>query len=83
MIELAQKAVETIEGYKKNSILMEFVKKEAMEQVGNDIVEITGLMCSEEDVEFMISKDQTVSDRFDKYVKMGLVGCYLASVKNS
>jgi len=68
-----------IAGYLTNKIIMDFVTKEAIEKTATDIEAKTGTPMTANDIEFLMITNEEVGRRVEKYVAVGLVGCYLAT----
>jgi len=83
-LKLQTLALATIESYTKNPIIMDFVNKEAAEKVASDIRAKTKSGTTAKAVELMLitNKDKTIKKRFNEYVQLGLVGCFMASIKS-
>ncbi len=81
MKALAQIALETIEGYKNNKVIMDFVTEQAHEATAKDMKEKSGSTITAKGVQLMSYTNKEVKARVDEYIKSGLVGCYLASLK--
>ncbi len=81
MSELEAVVVKTIEGYKANKIIMDFVTQEAREKVAAEIREKTKGDTSAKDVELLEVRLTNIKSRVESYVNAGLVACYIASLK--
>lgn len=79
MKELAEIAAATIQEFKKDSVIMEFVKKEALEKTASDIRK-TGLDITAESVQHLRASSKGVEERYQGYIDSGLIGCYMASI---
>jgi hypothetical protein len=81
--ELVNQALAVIESYKTNAIIMDFVNKEALEKVAADIRAKTNSGTTAKAVSLLMitNKDKTIAKRFNEYVQLGLVGCFMASIK--
>lgn len=73
-MNIAEKVAAEISRYKQNSIIMEWITKEAVEKTAQDI------SASSQEVEFQVKTNKEVSDRVDDYINAGLFGCYLATL---
>lgn len=73
--EAVSYALSLIESFKKNSIIMDFVTKEAYEMVASEIRNKTGGGTTAKGVEVLSYSDASIADRVDKYIVSGLVGC--------
>ena len=84
-LKLQTLALAAIESYTKNTIIMDFVNKEAAEKVASDIRAKTKSGTTAKAVELMLitNRDKTITKRFNEYVQAGLIGCYMASLKSA
>lgn len=82
-LDLAQEAVKTIESYKSNKIIMDFVRKEAIEKTAQDIRERNGSGTTAKAVELLEITNDQVKERVNHYITLGLIGCYMASIGNN
>ena len=80
MNELAAVAVKTIEGYKTNKIIMDFVTQEAREKVAAEIREKMKGGTTAKAVALLEVRYPNIKARVETYVSAGLVGCYMASL---
>jgi len=79
-LELALKAVEVINGYRSNKIIMDFVTSEAREKVAEEIrAEMNGGTTAKA-VELLELRYQNIADRVQSYVNAGLLGLYMYSL---
>jgi len=79
-LELALKAVEVINGYRSNKIIMDFVTSEAREKVAEEIrAEMNGGTTAKA-VELLEMRYQNIADRVQSYVNAGLLGVYMHSL---
>ena len=81
MNELALKAVSVIESYKSNKIIMDFVTTEAREKVASEIRAKQGGGTTAKAVALLELRYSNIKARVDEYINVGLVGCYMASLK--
>lgn len=73
-------AVKTIQGYRTNKTIMDFVTADAREKVAAEIrAEYKGGTTAKA-VELLESTHQNIKERVETYIDAGLVGCYLASI---
>jgi len=90
--KLINAALKVIEGYKNNNIVMSFVKQEAFLKIGSDIKtevctqnnllkENCHIEFSDHDIQTLIDSHESFQIRFDEYVNLGLLGCYINSIK--
>ena len=80
-MSLTKLALQAIENYKSNAIIMDFINNEAAEKTASDIRLKTGSGTTAKAVQLLIIKNEHVRSRFNYYVNAGLVGCYLAAQK--
>lgn len=82
ILALAQQAVKTINGYKSNKIIMKFVTDEALQKTAQDIRAKTGSGTTAKAVELLLARgnDATITKRFNDYINIGLLGCYMAAM---
>ncbi|SOD19369.1 hypothetical protein [Nitrosomonas ureae] len=73
-MNIAEKVAAEISRYKQNSIIMEWITKEAVEKTAQDI------SASSQEVELLVKTNKEVSDRVDDYINAGLFGCYLSTL---
>lgn len=79
MQDLTTKAIETINGYRSNKIIMDFVTSEAREKVAAEIrAEMKGGTTAKA-VELLEMRYDNIKTRVDNYVSAGLIGCYMAA----
>jgi len=81
MSELIKKATKTIEGYKSNKIIMEFVTKEAREKVASEIRQEMKGGTTAKAVELLEMRYENIKNRVNEYVAAGLIGVYLKSLE--
>ena len=82
MEKLATKAVEAIKAYRKNIIIMDFVRKEALEKVAAQIrAEYKGGTTAKA-VELLMIRHKNIAARVEEYINIGLIGCYMAIMEN-
>ena len=82
MEKLTAGAIEAVKVYKKNTIIMDFVKKEALEKVASEIrAECKGGVTAKA-VELLMIKHKNIAARVEEYINIGLIGCYMAAVEN-
>lgn len=74
-------ALKTIETYRTNKIIMDFVKKEALEKVASEIRNVYKGGTTAKAVELLSIKHKNISARVEEYINTGLFGCYLASLQ--
>lgn len=77
----AQKAAETIQSYKSNKVIMDFVTKEALEKVVAEIRENIKGGTTAKGVEMLMIKNKNIAARVEEYINIGLFGCYIASLQ--
>lgn len=80
MKNLSSIAIDTINNYKQNKIIMDFVKKEALEKVAEEI-RAAGGSSTYKAVEILMMRHKTIAGRVNDYIDSGLYGCYLASLQ--
>jgi hypothetical protein len=83
MLEAAKIAIEAIEGYKTNKVIMDFVTKEAREQVASEIRQEMKGGTTAKAVELLEIRYPNIKARVDDYVKIGLIGVYLKSLEKA
>jgi hypothetical protein len=81
MEKLARLAVEKIESYKSNEIIMGYVLSEARKQVALDGAARVGSILSEADIELLEGTNSAVRNRVDRYVQTGLFGVFIKSLE--
>lgn len=81
MDELAKIAVEEINNYKSNATIMDFVNNEALEKVASEIRASSGSATTAKAVKLLAIRHKSIADRVEQYVNIGLIGCYMASIK--
>lgn len=79
--QIAQQAAETINGYKSNAIIMDFVTKEAREKVAAEIRSSMGGGTTAKAVELLEMRYENIKARVEEYINLGLIGCYMAAIK--
>ena len=79
MVSLTNSAIATIESYKTDLVIMEFVRSEALEKVAEEVRAQFGGGTTAKAVELLAIKHKNIAARVDNYVLLGLIGCYLAS----
>lgn len=77
---MTNRAAAVIEGYKKNTIIMNFVTNEAREKVAAEVRAALGGGTTAKAVEILEMRHQNIATRVADYVAAGLVGCYMASL---
>lgn len=77
-MDLNKIALETINKYKSDKIIMGFVTKNALEKVAEEMNE-AGASCTAKAVDILRIRHEEISDRVEHYINAGLVGCYMAS----
>lgn len=78
---VAKAAAKTIEAYRKDPIIMEFVTNEAREKVASAIRDEMGGGTTAKAVEILEMKYPSIAKRVDEYINLGLVGCFMASLE--
>jgi len=80
MIELTKSAVEAIEYYKTNEVIMAFVTDQALQQV-SDEMNNKGLSTTAKGVEVLImsKRNANIKDRVNQYIDSGVFGCWMAA----
>jgi dsDNA-specific endonuclease/ATPase MutS2 len=81
MKALAAQAVKVIEGYKTNKTIMNFVTTEAREKVAAEIRAKTKGGTTAKAVEILEMRHPEIKARIQEYIKLGLIGCYMASLQ--
>lgn len=81
MNALALQAVAAIENYKSNKTIMDFVTAEAREKVASEIRVKQGGGTTAKAVALLELRYSNIKARVDEYINVGLVGCYMASLK--
>ena len=79
---LAAQATKTINSYKENKIIMDFVTMEARNKVALEIRTKTGSGTTAKAVELLEMRHESIKNKVDNYINIGLIGCYMASLKN-
>lgn len=79
MLEAAKIAAKLIEGYKKNTVIMEFVTNEALEKTASDIREKTGSGTTAKAISLLRIKNEEIEARVQEYIYAGLVGVLMAA----
>lgn len=69
-------------GYRKNNVIMGFVRGEALEKVSSEL-NAEGICVTAKGVDLMIQmpRYRIIKDRVESYAHAGLVGCLIASLK--
>jgi hypothetical protein len=80
MNTLAIKAVNAIEAYKTNTVIMDFVTQEAREKVAAEIREAMKGGTTAKAVELLEIRHPSIKVRVQDYINAGLIGCYMASL---
>jgi len=80
MKNLSSIAIDAINNYKQNKIIMDFVRKEALEKVADEI-RAAGGSSTYKAVEILMIRHKPIADRVNDYIDSGLYGCYLASLQ--
>lgn len=78
--EIAQNAVNVIEGYKSNKIIMDFVRGEALQKV-SDLMNAEGYSTTEKGVELLSCRHKNIDARVNEYINLGLIACYMKSIE--
>ena len=81
MEKLARLAVEKIESYKSNEIIMSYVLSEARKQVALDGAARVGSSCTDTDIERLECVNDAVRSMVDKYVQAALFGVFMKSLE--
>ncbi len=81
MLEAAKTAAKVIEGYKSNAVIMEFVTREAREQVAAEIRQEMKGGTTAKAVELLEMRHPNVRARVAEYVNLGWVGVYFKSLE--
>lgn len=79
MQALANQAIEVINGYKSNEIIMQFVTNEAREKVAAEIRNEYKGGTTAKAVELLEMRYENIKARVDQYINAGLVACYMAA----
>ncbi len=80
MENLTAIAKKTIESYKSNKIIMDFVTSEAREKVAAEIRSAYNGGTTAKAVELLSIKHKNIAGRVNEYINAGLFGCYMASI---
>lgn len=80
METLAKQAVQIINSFKENEVIMEFVTNEALEKTASDIREKTNSGTTAKAVELLRITNSKVDQRVKNYINAGLYGVYLHSI---
>ena len=80
MMTLTAEAVKTIEGYKNNSVIMDFVTLEARKATATEIRAKFNGGTTHKAVELLAMTHKDVDQRVTDYINIGLIGCYMASI---
>lgn len=81
MLEAAKTAAKVIESYKSNAVIMDFVTREAREQVAAEIRQEMKGGTTAKAVELLEMRHPNISARVSEYVALGLVGVYFKSLE--
>jgi hypothetical protein len=82
MEKLARLAVEEIESYKSNEIIMSYVLSEARKKVAVEYADkFGGSNVAESDVEKLECEIESVMSRVDQYVNAALFGIFMKSLE--
>jgi len=82
MNTLTNQALNTINSYRNNSIIMDFVRAEAVNKVTKEMND-QGRTPTAKGVELLSIRHKNIEQRINDYVNIGLVGCYFASFNKS
>lgn len=74
-----QQAINTINGYRNNKIIMDFVTTEAREKVASEIRAKTGGGTTAKAVELLEIRHSNIAERVQTYIASGLIGCFMAA----
>ena len=72
-------AIKTIESYKTNKIVMDFVTLEAREKVASEIRSEYKGGTTAKAVKLLEIRHNNIAKRVQDYIDIGLIGCYMAS----
>ena len=80
---IATAVAATIDGYRSDNIIMDFVTSEAREKVAAEIRAEMGGGTTAKAVELLEVKYPNIMQRVCDYVDLGLLGCFIASQKSA
>lgn len=78
-----QQIISTINDYRNNKTIMDFVTSEAREKVATEIRAKTGGGTTAKAVELLEIRHSNIAERVQAYVATGLIGCFMAGQKNA
>ena len=82
MTDLTAEAINTINGFRSDKIIMDFVTQEAHEKVASEINGALKGSTTAKAVELLAIRHANIADRVADYINAGLIGCYLVSKEN-